>query len=654
MNPSVPSTLGGRYDVRETLGSGAAGVVLRCVDRELGREVAVKLLRGEGALADRDRLLAEARALARLEHQHIVPIFEVAEDDAGIFLVLEHMPGGSLADLVRRGRLRDGDVLRHARAVLEALAYSHEAGVLHRDLKAGNVLLDRHGDARLGDFGLAKYSDSGVRSASGLILGTPEFMAPEVLTLEPQSEGSDLWAWGCFVYEIADGSPPYRGKPHEILGQAKREELPRGRAPALLGDLLADCLAVDVGRRPSAREALARLGEREGTGSATRTRLAAAVPGEAETEAPRPAGRRFPWGMSAGVGALVLAGVLAARSAVVEPRLAPPARGGSDVSFPDEDWVRRLGAATPALALGRIHETLEDALGRNYNNGLFHARNDQGWPHRAEVGRLLDAGVPDLPLRLELSEARRGLHAFLRDERVAPARRWAVHEALAPYAAADSYFACIDGGRPYGVLELLHLLTPWRARPADPSWDAVPLAGAEEPRERGRFRVAAWPPGTAPRARILVVDPERPSYRESMRGYHQVSTFEAFDLAAQARAQAFDPFSHVRLLGLLRLPEGKPLPERVTLVALVGNLFPPSYPVFRVNAHAVPVHLPELAGVRAEWENPWGPEHAIEVRVPGWLFRPGLNEVGLEVRSPPGIPHVEPLGVTAVGVDLGP
>jgi serine/threonine protein kinase/tetratricopeptide (TPR) repeat protein len=259
---------GRRFEVLRELGHGAMGWVFRARDEELQREVALKFLMPRGKFIE--EALREARAIARLSHEHIVRIFDVGEwsDRPGAtrlpFLVMECLEGESLAALLKReGRLEPRRALELLDAILSGLAHAHEQRVVHRDLKPSNVFITRDGTAKLLDFGLAWFTVSALpRAPHQPTAGTPGYMAPEQWRGEPQDVRTDLWAAGMVLYEMLTGTLPY---PHASLEELKArvvsaEPMPQVRAvrPELRREvdaLLAMALAKEPGRRfPTARD----------------------------------------------------------------------------------------------------------------------------------------------------------------------------------------------------------------------------------------------------------------------------------------------------------------------------------------------------------------------------------------------------------------
>jgi len=266
----------GDYELLELIGEGGMGVVYRARQGSLDREVAVKLL-AAGPWASREfieRFLGEARHAAGMQHPNIVTVYEVGTAEELHFFSMRLVRGASLAQVLQR----DGPLAgRHAAALLrtvaEAVGYAHSLGVLHLDLKPGNVLLDENGAPHVADFGLARRLDHALSAASNEISGTPSYMAPEQAdpTAGPLVPQTDVWGLGAILYELVTGEPPFRGaSAQDTLTQVKEGVVrrPRRTRPTLPLDLEAiilKCLQRDPGQRyPTARalaEDLARFCE---------------------------------------------------------------------------------------------------------------------------------------------------------------------------------------------------------------------------------------------------------------------------------------------------------------------------------------------------------------------------------------------------------
>ncbi len=257
----VPATLG-RFQVRQKLGAGAFGVVYRAYDPQLDREVALKVAKPH-AMLTKDSIksfLREARASANLRHPNIVPVFDSGLDGEQNYIASAFIPGQTLAHAIHAAKGQGLEPRRAAqliRQLAEALGYAHRKGVVHRDVKPANVLLDEQGDPLLADFGLARRDEGqALLSQEGTqLMGTPAYMAPE------QAEGkaeaaSDQYSLGCTLYELLTGRLPFAGGVVEQIDQHRTKEPPSPRSvkPALPRDLETICLK-SLAKRPADRYA---------------------------------------------------------------------------------------------------------------------------------------------------------------------------------------------------------------------------------------------------------------------------------------------------------------------------------------------------------------------------------------------------------------
>ncbi|HSH69256.1 MAG TPA: serine/threonine-protein kinase [Deferrisomatales bacterium] len=205
----------GRYRILSELGQGAMGVVYRAHDPNLDVDVALKVLRRE-RLSDESavrRFLAEARALSRLEHPNTVRVFNVEEAEGTVYIAMELVEGQSLGAVAKQRRFQPVELARLGAAVAEALEDAHRKGVVHRDVKPGNILIRSDGRIKITDFGIARIENVAQddRTQVGEILGTPSYMAPEQVMGETVDGRSDVFSLGVILYELATGTKPFRG-----------------------------------------------------------------------------------------------------------------------------------------------------------------------------------------------------------------------------------------------------------------------------------------------------------------------------------------------------------------------------------------------------------------------------------------------------------
>ncbi|MDA1230601.1 MAG: serine/threonine-protein kinase [Planctomycetota bacterium] len=273
--PSHPEMLGrlGRYEIEREIGSGGMGVVFKGWDSELNRPVAIKVLGRHLARsgAARQRFGRESRAAAAVVHEHVVAIHNVESDGETPFLVMQFVAGESLQARVDRvGPPGVAEVLRVGIQTASGLAAAHEQGIVHRDVKPANILLE-HGVERvlLTDFGLARTVDDASLTQTGIVAGTPHYMSPEQASGEPTDQRSDLFSLGSVLYFVATGHPPFRaeramGILHRICHDQQRPVWQVNAAiPDELSDIIDRLLEKRAHRRfasaTAVREALIRL-----------------------------------------------------------------------------------------------------------------------------------------------------------------------------------------------------------------------------------------------------------------------------------------------------------------------------------------------------------------------------------------------------------
>jgi tRNA A-37 threonylcarbamoyl transferase component Bud32 len=244
----------GRYRLQEPIGRGAMGIVWRGRDELLDREVAVKEVR---AAADNDtiyqRTLREAKAAARLNHPGVVTVFDVVEDDGSPWIVMELVQARSLDRLIAEdGPLRPLRAAQVGQQLLSALECAHAAGVLHRDVKPGNVLVAADNAVKLTDFGIATYPGDPALTQAGMVFGTPGYTAPERVRGESATPASDLWSLGATLYTAVEGRSPFDrpGGSAAIFAGVAGEPAPRAPSAGPLGPVIDALLRPDPARRP--------------------------------------------------------------------------------------------------------------------------------------------------------------------------------------------------------------------------------------------------------------------------------------------------------------------------------------------------------------------------------------------------------------------
>ncbi|WP_019852922.1 serine/threonine-protein kinase [Actinopolyspora mortivallis] len=206
----------GRYRVRRRIGSGAMGVVWECLDERLQRTVAVKQLVMQPGLnaaeaeEARQRAMREGRIAARLQHPHAVSVYDVAEEDGQPVLVMEYLPSTSLAAMMsEHGPLPPREVARIGAQVADALGAAHAVGVVHRDIKPGNILLGQDGTVKITDFGISRAQGDVSVTQTGMLAGTPAYLSPDVACGREPTGASDVFSLGATLYAAVEGAPPF-------------------------------------------------------------------------------------------------------------------------------------------------------------------------------------------------------------------------------------------------------------------------------------------------------------------------------------------------------------------------------------------------------------------------------------------------------------
>jgi len=332
--------VGGRYALTDVLGRGGMGTVWLATDRVLERQVALKEVTFSVDLSDedrrvlRERTMREARAAARLVHPCVTTVYDVVEDDGKPWLVMEHVSARSLQEILEeRGALSPDAVARIGLDVLAALEAAHEAGIVHRDVKPANVLVDRDGGACLTDFGIATATGDSSLTTGGALIGSPSYMAPERANGEPPGPAVDLWSLGATLYAAVEGRPPFdRGEAMATLMSVVSEPPAPMLRAGLLEPVLTGLLTKDPAHRLSVVEA--------------RRRLVALRSGGGTARPEPPAAERM---------------AAAERTPPAAERTPPPRRTipGGSVERLDADDLRALASASRAL-LGSVARDARD------------------------------------------------------------------------------------------------------------------------------------------------------------------------------------------------------------------------------------------------------------------------------------------------------
>jgi len=235
----VKRALAGRYQIERVLGEGGMATVYLAHDQKHNRKVAVKVMRPElAATLGADRFLREVQVAAQLNHPHILPMHDSGEADGILYYVMPYVEGETLKErIAKEGQLSVNDAMRLGREVAEALAYAHTRGIIHRDIKPGNILL-QSGHALVADFGIARAlgEEGEALTKTGLAVGTPQYMAPEQATGEREVDGrADIYALGAVMYEMVAGEPPFTGPTARSIITRSLTEEPRSLTASRTG-----------------------------------------------------------------------------------------------------------------------------------------------------------------------------------------------------------------------------------------------------------------------------------------------------------------------------------------------------------------------------------------------------------------------------------
>jgi serine/threonine protein kinase len=266
---SAPQQLiAGRYRLVKLIGSGGMGAVWEARDERLHRPVALKQLHGQHGMAPAEaelanqRAMREARITARLHHRHAVPVFDVVVHEGRPCLIMQFLPSMALSAVLREGGPLDpAEAAKVGAQISSALAAAHSVGIVHRDVKPGNILITDDGSALISDFGISHALGDATLTATGLVHGTPAFLAPEVARGRDSTFASDVFSLGSTLYAAVEGSPPFGTDPNTIalLHRVASGEFPPPQRSGPLTPVLLEMLAVDPENRPSMEAAAAAL-----------------------------------------------------------------------------------------------------------------------------------------------------------------------------------------------------------------------------------------------------------------------------------------------------------------------------------------------------------------------------------------------------------
>lgn len=283
MRPSAGLTFGGRYELQSRIAIGGMGEVWRATDLVIGRHVALKILKDEylGDPGFLERFRAEARHAALVNHESIANVFDYGEEEGSAYLVMELVPGEALSTILERERVLSTDkVLDIVAQTASALQAAHDAGLVHRDIKPGNLLITPDGHVKITDFGIARIADQVPLTATGQVMGTVQYLSPEQASGHPASPTTDIYSLGIVAYEALAGRRPFTGESQVAIAMSQINDAPPDLPVTVsepVRNLVYSCIAKNAADRPARAELLARAATALRRGDIAGA--AAAVPG---------------------------------------------------------------------------------------------------------------------------------------------------------------------------------------------------------------------------------------------------------------------------------------------------------------------------------------------------------------------------------------
>lgn len=267
MRPTAGLTFEGRYELSKRIAIGGMGEVWQATDLVIGRNVAIKILKDEylGDPGFLERFRAEARHAALVNHEGIANVFDYGEEDGSAYLVMELVPGEALSSIIEREHVLSTDrVLDIVAQTASALQAAHKAGLVHRDIKPGNLLITPDGRVKITDFGIARIADQVPLTATGQVMGTVQYLSPEQASGHSASSTTDIYSLGIVAYECLSGSRPFRGESQVAIAMAQINDAPPGLPTSIaepVRNLVMSCIAKVSHQRPSSTAALARAAQ---------------------------------------------------------------------------------------------------------------------------------------------------------------------------------------------------------------------------------------------------------------------------------------------------------------------------------------------------------------------------------------------------------
>ena len=255
MRPTSGLTFGGRYQLLSRIAIGGMGEVWQATDLVIGRTVAIKILKDEylGDPGFLERFRAEARHAALVNHEGIANVYDYGEEDGSAFLVMELVPGEALSTVLERERVLSTDqVLDIVAQTASALHAAHQASLVHRDIKPGNLLLTPDGRVKITDFGIARIADQVPLTATGQVMGTVQYLSPEQASGHPASPSTDIYSLGIVAYEALAGRRPFTGESQVAIAMAQINEAPP-ELPVTVAEPVRNLVFAAIAKKPDAR-----------------------------------------------------------------------------------------------------------------------------------------------------------------------------------------------------------------------------------------------------------------------------------------------------------------------------------------------------------------------------------------------------------------